>query len=86
MLRNTQNKFSFVKKYSISLFKVHENIRAVKPSIPFDVTVETVPDEFQMEITDPLCKMDCERALQHIQIFTHQNHIAQSALPRFPHD
>lgn len=76
MLRNTQNKFSFLKQYSISLFKVHENIRAVKPSMPFDVNAGTVPDEFQMVITDLMCEMEHESALQHIQIFTHQNHTA----------
>jgi len=48
MLRNTQNKFSFIKKYSISLFKVHENIRSVTLQMSFDVNAETVPDEFQM--------------------------------------
>lgn len=51
-------------------------MRAVKPSMAFDVNDETVPDEFQMGITDMLCEMDRERALQHIQIFTHQNHTA----------
>jgi len=42
----------------------------------FDVNAETVPDEFQMGITGLLCEMDHERAHQHIQIFTHQNHVS----------
>ena len=32
----------------------------------FDVDAETVPDEFQMGITNLLCEMDRERAIQHI--------------------
>jgi hypothetical protein len=51
-------------------------MRAVTPSMPFDVNAETVQDEFQMEITDVLCNNDCVCALQHVQIFTHQNHTA----------
>jgi hypothetical protein len=51
-------------------------MRAVKPSMPFDVNAKTVPHEFQMGITDVLCDMDHAGAIQHIQIFTHQNHIA----------
>jgi hypothetical protein len=51
-------------------------MRAVKPSMAFDVHAETVPDEFQMGIIDLLCEMDRERVLQYIQIFTHQNHTA----------
>jgi hypothetical protein len=46
-------------------------MRAVKPSMPFDVNAETVQDELQTGITDVPCDKDCACALQHVQIFTH---------------
>jgi hypothetical protein len=81
MLRNTQNKLSFLKKYSSPLFKVHENMRTVKPSMPCDVTAETVPDEFQMGITYLLCDMDLGSAFQHVEILSLIHYLPSDKLP-----
>jgi hypothetical protein len=53
MERNTQNKFSFFNTNSTPIFQVIRKYEATVNlfPLPFDVNVETIRVEFQMEVT-----------------------------------
>jgi hypothetical protein len=57
MPRNKHMIFSLFNNTSTPIFKLHTSIGHNLFSVPFDINTETLPADFNMEMTEMLCDM-----------------------------